>query len=73
MTATLWTAPLEPGRDTSGDTLLTSAERSGRRPVAKSCEGGLRFAFYGRVPTEDRQDPVTSRERQQNQAGGCRW
>lgn len=23
--------------------------------------GGLRFAFYGRVPTEDHQDPDTSR------------
>jgi hypothetical protein len=29
---------------------------------------GLRFAFYGRVSTEDRQDPVTSRARQQEQA-----
>jgi len=28
----------------------------------------LRFAFYGRVPTEDWQDPVTSRARQLQQA-----
>jgi hypothetical protein len=31
--------------------------------------GGLRFAFYGRVSTEDWQDPVTSRARQREQAG----
>ena len=30
--------------------------------------GGLRFAFYGRVSTEDYQDPVTSRARQLDQA-----
>jgi site-specific DNA recombinase len=30
--------------------------------------GGLRFAFYGRVSTEDYQDPVTSRARQRDQA-----
>ncbi|HXZ71336.1 MAG TPA: recombinase family protein [Streptosporangiaceae bacterium] len=30
--------------------------------------GRLRFAFYGRVSTEDHQDPVTSRARQQDQA-----
>ena len=30
---------------------------------------GLRFAFYGRVSTEDWQDLVTSRARQREQAG----
>jgi DNA invertase Pin-like site-specific DNA recombinase len=30
--------------------------------------GRLRFAFYGRVSTEDHQDPVTSRARQRDQA-----
>ena len=34
-----------------------------------SAMGGLRFAFYGRVSTEDYQDPVTSRVRQLGQAG----
>ena len=34
--------------------------RSGKR--------GQRFAFYGRVSTEDWQDPVTSRARQREQA-----
>jgi DNA invertase Pin-like site-specific DNA recombinase len=33
-----------------------------------SAMGGLRFAFYGRVSTEDYQDPVTSRARQRDQA-----
>ncbi|GAA0682333.1 hypothetical protein GCM10010193_40090 [Kitasatospora atroaurantiaca] len=35
----------------------------GKQPSrAKPSEpGGLRFAFYGRVPTEDHQDPATSR------------
>jgi DNA invertase Pin-like site-specific DNA recombinase len=31
--------------------------------------GVLRFVFYGRVSTEDWQDPVTSRARQREQAG----
>jgi hypothetical protein len=37
---------------------------AGPRPL----RGGLRFAFYGRVSTEDHQDPVTSRVRQRDQA-----
>jgi len=43
------------------------AERlSGR--TGKRARGMLRFAFYGRVSTEDWQDPVTSRARQVQQA-----
>jgi site-specific DNA recombinase len=61
-------APLETVRDTGGDTLLTWAERSRNRTVAASCRGRLRFAFYGRVSTEDRQDPETSWARQRDQA-----
>jgi len=49
--------------------LLAWAERTGRRPVKTIGHGGLRFAFYGRVSTEDYQDPVTSRARQRDQAG----
>ena len=45
------------------------AERTGRRRAAEPRHGGLRSAFYGRVPTEDYQDPVTSRARQRDQAG----
>jgi len=38
-------------------------------PAARASErGGLRFAFYGLVSTEDHQDPVTSLARQQAQA-----
>jgi len=33
-----------------------------------AAQGGLRFVFYGRVSTEDWQDPVTSRARQREQA-----
>ena len=44
------------------------AERTGRRGAAEPGGGGLRFAFYGRVLTEDYQDPVTSRARQRDQA-----
>src|SRR5450755_3169795 len=51
------------------DGLLAWAERTGRRPAAEPGRGGLRFAFYGRVSTEDYQDPVTSRARQRDQAG----
>jgi len=51
-----------------GDTLEAWAERAGRRRAARHGLGGLRFAFYGRVSTEDWQDPVTSRARQRDQA-----
>jgi hypothetical protein len=44
------------------------AGRTGRRQEAGPVRGGLRFAFYGRVSTEDWQDPVTSRARQLVQA-----
>jgi len=48
--------------------LAAWAERSGRRLGEGPAGGGLRFAFYGRVSTEDWQDPVTSRARQREQA-----
>jgi site-specific DNA recombinase len=51
-----------------GDTLILWAERAGRRGASEPGRGGLRFAFYGRVSTEDHQDPVTSRARQRDQA-----
>ncbi len=44
------------------------ARRTGRRKAPGPVRGGLRFAFYGRVSTEDWQDPVTSRARQLDQA-----
>jgi site-specific DNA recombinase len=58
-----------PGLRAGGDTLELWADRSRRRRAAESSGGGLRFAFYGRVSTEDHQDPVTSRARQRDQAG----
>jgi len=51
------------------DGLLEWAERTGRRQAKIPSGGGLRFVFYGRVSTEDYQDPVTSRARQRDQAG----
>jgi site-specific DNA recombinase len=64
--------PQRPGLFTNSgvgsDGLLGWAERTGRRPVAGVRRGGLRFAFYGRVSTEDYQDPVTSRARQHDLA-----
>jgi DNA invertase Pin-like site-specific DNA recombinase len=51
-----------------GNGLAAWAQASGCRQGRKSAEGGLRFAFYGRVSTEDWQDPVTSRRRQREQA-----
>jgi site-specific DNA recombinase len=51
-----------------GDVLALWAERTGGRRAAASGRGGVRFAFYGRVSTEDWQDPVTSRARQREQA-----
>ena len=50
-----------------GGGLVAWAERSGRI-VRRRAGGVLRFAFYGRVSTEDWQDPVTSRARQLAQA-----
>jgi DNA invertase Pin-like site-specific DNA recombinase len=49
--------------------LVAWAERSGRQKAAGPESAGLRFVFYGRVSTEDWQDPVTSRARQLEQAG----
>jgi site-specific DNA recombinase len=52
---------------TGGDVLSSWAEKlSGR--AGERARGMLRFAFYGRVSTEDWQDPVTSRARQLQQA-----
>jgi site-specific DNA recombinase len=48
--------------------LVAWAERSGRQGAGRPERGGLRFVFYGRVSTEDWQDPVTSRARQREQA-----
>jgi len=56
------------GQTTGGDTLMLWAEATGRRRAAGRGLVGLRFAFYLRVSTEDRQDPVTSRARQRDQA-----
>ena len=53
---------------TADGMLAAWAERSGRRCDGSPAGGGLRFAFYGRVSTEDWQDPVTSRVRQREQA-----
>ncbi len=50
------------------DGLAEWARRTGRRKDTGPVRGGLRFAFYGRVSTEDWQDPVTSRARQLDQA-----
>jgi site-specific DNA recombinase len=44
------------------------AEGTRRRGFAEPARGVLRFAFYGRVSTEDYQDPVTSQARQLGQA-----
>ena len=51
-----------------GDVLAVWAERTGRRQAAGRGRGLLRFAFYGRMSTEDHQDPVTSLARQREQA-----
>ena len=48
--------------------LAAWAEASGRRRASGQARGDLRFAFYGRVSTEDWQDPVTSLARQREQA-----
>jgi site-specific DNA recombinase len=54
-----------PGR--GGDVLAEWAQTLTGQAAGRS-RGRLRFAFYGRVSTEDWQDPVTSRARQLQQA-----
>ena len=49
------------------DVLTSWAGNLGGRAGKRAC-GLLRFVFYGRVSTEDWQDPVTSRARQREQA-----
>jgi len=55
-----WQAGTGPG----AGGLAAWAERSGRRRAEETGRGGLRFAFYGRVSTEDWQDPESSLARQ---------
>jgi site-specific DNA recombinase len=55
-------------RAAGGEGLVAWAARSGRPQARGPVRGRLRFVFYGRVSTEDWQDPVTSRARQQEQA-----
>jgi len=56
------------GQRPGEDVLAAWAEGlAGRRGEVRG-RGRLRFAFYGRVSTEDWQDPVTSRARQREQA-----
>jgi DNA invertase Pin-like site-specific DNA recombinase len=50
------------------DGLVAWAEGAGHRQAGGEARVGLRFVFYGRVSTEDWQDPVTSRARQREQA-----
>ncbi len=57
-----------PGVDLLG---LWAATRTRRvRMSGRTVEAGLRFAFYGRVSTEDYQDPVSSRWWQYDFAAG---
>ena len=56
----------EPGR--GGGALVSWAERTARWDRRPAGRGMVRFVFYGRVSTEDWQDPVTSRARQGEQA-----
>jgi DNA-binding CsgD family transcriptional regulator len=62
-------AMLSPGgRQPGGDVLASWAESLASRRDEMRGRGCLRFAFYGRVSTENWQDPVTSRARQLQQA-----
>ncbi|WP_280702885.1 recombinase family protein [Kitasatospora sp. GP82] len=45
----------------SGALAMWARERAGLAHTNTSEKAGLRFAFYGRVSTEDHQDPATSR------------
>ena len=58
-----------PGLRGDGGALMLWAERTARGSGRATGHGGLRFAFYGRVSTEDWQDPVTSRARSGSRPG----
>ena len=64
------TAPFapDPAAGLRGDALVSWAARTARCDRRVAGRGMLRFVFYGRVSTEDWQDPVTSRARQREQA-----
>src|ERR1700733_11689882 len=57
------------GRQAGGDVLAAWAEGLGRGRAGARGRGCLRFAFYGRVSTEDWQEPEASRGRPPQQAG----
>ena len=60
---------LPEGRQPPGeDTLASWAEGLGQDRAGEQGRGCLQFVFYGRVSTEDWQDPATSRARQLQQA-----
>ena len=56
------------GQQLGGDVLSAWAEGLAARGGGGRARGRLRFAFYGRVSTEDWQDPESSRARQLAQA-----
>jgi hypothetical protein len=56
------------GQRPGGDALAAWAEGLAGRRDGVHGRGCLRFAFYGRVSTEDWQDPESSRARQLAQA-----
>ena len=64
------TAPFapDPAAGLRRDALVSWAERTARCDSRVAGRSMLRFVFYGRVSTEDWQDPVTSRARQREQA-----
>ena len=63
-----WTRGGADRHDRADGGLAAWAEASGRRRATGHARGELRFAFYGRVSTEDWQDLATSRARQREQA-----
>ena len=69
MAATALPGTATAGQAAGGDMLTLWTEATGRRRPAGHGLVGLRFAFYGRVSTEDWQDPVTSRARQRDPGG----
>jgi site-specific DNA recombinase len=66
--ARAWQAAALPATERGGGGLAAWAERSDRRRAGVPGREGLRFAFYGRVSTEDWQDPESSLARQLGQA-----
>lgn len=66
-----WSQRVRGPTDSRRDRVCSYRWHFGRCRVSEPCQGSLRFAFHGRVSTEDYQGPATSRAQQLDGVGGA--